>query len=113
MTLGSQFRSALACLREEARLHGRLVVVGQAWAGSNRLIELLTSRQPPAVTQALSGAVAGEVLCRVLDDVQDRRVFGAGDEALLRRAWREAHPVPVYFRRPSGTRARSATRGTG
>ena len=100
VSFGPEFRAALACLREEARQHGRLVVVGQAWAGSHRLIALLTTRQPSLVTHVLTGVVAGEVLCRVLDDVEDRQVFGDHDEELLRKAWRAAHPVHAYFRRP-------------
>ena len=98
--LGGQLRDALGCLREEARRHGRLVAIGQAWAGSNRLIAMVTAHQPTAVTQVLSSVVAGEVLCRVLDDVDDRSVFDAHDERLLRHAWRAAHPPPAYFRRP-------------
>jgi hypothetical protein len=98
--LGGQLRDALGCLREEARRHGRLVAVGQAWAGSNRLMAIVTAHQPPVVTQVLASVVAGEVLCRVLDDVDDRRVFDAGDERVLRHAWRAAHPPPAYFRRP-------------
>lgn len=93
-------RSALGCLLEEARLHGRLVALGQAWAASNRLAALLTVRQPLVVVRITASAVAGEVLCRVLDDLDDRRVFGRGDEELLRHAWRAAHPPPAYFRRP-------------
>ena len=100
VTLGGDLRDALTCLREEARAHGRLVVIGQAWAGSNRVIARLTARQPLVVTQILSSVVAGEVLCRVLDDVDDRHVFDAGNELLLRHAWRAAHPPPAYFRRP-------------
>ena len=90
---------ALGCLREEARRHGRLVTLGQAWAGSNQLIALITTRHAPVVRQVLATVVAGEVLCRVLDDLTDRRVFGAHEEELLRRAWRAAHPAPAYFRR--------------
>jgi hypothetical protein len=98
---GSELKDALGCLREEARRHGRLVAVGQAWAGSNRLIALLTARQPLVVTRVLATVVAGEVLCRLLDDVSDRRVFADNHEQLLREAWRAAHPPPAYFRRPS------------
>jgi hypothetical protein len=97
---GFELKEALRCLREEARRNGRLVAVGQAWAGSNRLIALLTTRQPPVITQILATVVAGEVLCRVLDDVDDRRVFADNHEQLLREAWRAAHPPPAYFRRP-------------
>jgi hypothetical protein len=97
---GAQLRDALGCLREEARLHGRLAAVGQAWAGSNRLIALTTASQPRVVTQVLSSGVAGEVLCRVLGDVDGRRVFDAEHEQVLRHAWRVAHPPPAYFRRP-------------
>jgi hypothetical protein len=32
--------------------------------------------------------------------VDDRHVFDAGDERLLRHASRAAHPPPGYFRRP-------------
>jgi hypothetical protein len=96
---GSRLRDALACLREEARRHGRLVAVGQAWAGSNHLIALITARQQLVVTRVLATAVAGEVLCRVLDDIETRHVFHDGDEQLLRQAWRAAHPPPAYFRR--------------
>jgi hypothetical protein len=98
--LGGQLRDALGCLREEARRHGRLVALGQAWAGSNRLMAIVTAHQPRVVAQILSSVVAGEVLCRLLDDVEDRRVLDAGDERLLRHAWRAAHPPPAYFRRP-------------
>jgi hypothetical protein len=102
VSLGGEARDALGCLREEARRHGRLVALGQAWAGTNQLIALLTSRHPPVVRQALTTVVSGEVLCRVLDDLSDRRVFGPDEEDLLRRAWRVGHPVPVYFRRFAG-----------
>ncbi|MDA0167262.1 hypothetical protein OM076_43785 [Solirubrobacter ginsenosidimutans] len=99
VSLGGEARDALGCLREEARRHGRLVALGQAWAGSNQLIALITTRHPAIVRQALATVVSGEVLCRVLDDLTDRRVFGPDEEDLLRRAWRAAHPVPAYFRR--------------
>lgn len=99
VSLGGEARDALACLREEARRHGRLVALGQAWAGSNQLIALITTRHEPVVRQVLATVVAGEVLCRVLDDLTDRRVFGADEEELLRRAWRAAHPDPAYVRR--------------
>jgi hypothetical protein len=99
VSFGGEARDALGCLREEARRHGRLVALGQAWAGSNQLIALITTRHPPVVRQALATVVSGEVLCRVLDDLTDRRVFGPEKEDLLRRAWRAAHPVPAYFRR--------------
>lgn len=97
VTLNSELRTALSCLREEAREHGRLVALGQAWAGSNQLIALMTMRRP-VVTQVVASAVAGEVLCRLLDDVQQRRVLSREDEDLLRHPWRQAHPVPAYFR---------------
>jgi hypothetical protein len=101
VVMGSDIRDALGCLREEARRHGRLVAVGQAWAGSNRLMALLTARQPPVIAQVLCSVVAGEVLCRVLDDVGDRHVFDERSEQHLRHAWRVAHPPPAYFRRTS------------
>jgi hypothetical protein len=97
VTLDSEFRAALSCLREEAREQGRLAALGQAWAGSNQLIALMTMRRP-VITQVVASAVAGEVLCRLLDDVGQRRVLSLEDEGLLRHAWRQAHPVPAYFR---------------
>lgn len=93
-------RAALRCVREEARLHGRLVTLGQAWAASNRLVGSLTAREPLVVVRITASAVAGEVLCRVLEDIDDRRVLGRDEEALLRQAWRAAHPAPAYVRRP-------------
>jgi hypothetical protein len=93
-------RAALKCLREEARLHGRLVALGQAWAGSNRLVGVVTARQPLVVVRITASAVAGEVLCRVLEDLDDREVLGHEEETLLRQAWRAAHPPPAYVRRP-------------
>jgi hypothetical protein len=98
ITLGGELRAALGCVREEARQHGRLVALGQAWASSNQLAALITGRSP-ALTPIVASAVAGEVLCRLLDDVHERRVLSRDDEDLLRRAWRQAHPVPAYFRR--------------
>jgi len=97
-----ELRTALGCLREEARLHGRLVALGQAWAGSNQVVALVTVRRP-ALTPVMATAVAGEVLCRLLDDVGERRVLSPTDEDLLRRAWRAAHPLPAFFRRPAHT----------
>ena len=99
VVLDGQLRAALGCLREEARLHGRLVAVGQAWAGSNQLVALIVRR--PVVSEVVASAVAGEVLCQLLDDVHERRVLSHDDEDLLRYAWRQAHPVPAYFRRRS------------
>jgi hypothetical protein len=100
VSLAREYRDALSSLREEARRHGRLVPLGQAWAASNQLITMLTPHQPPVVRHVLAGLVAGEILCRVLDDVADRRVLSAREEELLRRAWRAAHPLPAYFQRP-------------
>jgi hypothetical protein len=101
VSLSGEFRDALGSLREEARRHGRLVTLGQAWAASNQLITMLTPNQPPVVRHVLGGLVSGEILCRVVDDIADRRVLSAPEEELLRRAWRAAHPPPVYFRRPA------------
>ena len=98
VALNSELRAALGCLREEARQHGRLAALGQAWAGSNQLTALITMRRP-VVTQIVASAVAGEVLCRLLDDVHQRRVLTRDDEDLLRHAWHQAHPVPAYLRR--------------
>jgi hypothetical protein len=95
-----ELRTALACVREEARLQGRLVALGQAWGASNQVVALVTVRHP-IVTPVIATAVAGEVLCRVLDDVGRRRVLSPTDEDVLRRAWRAAHPLPAYFRRPA------------
>jgi hypothetical protein len=97
-TLGGELQAALGCLREEARDHGRLVALGQAWAGCNRLGSLIAARRP-VLTQVVASAVAGEVLCRLLEDVQERRVLSRDDEELLRHAWRQAHPAPPYLRR--------------
>jgi hypothetical protein len=93
-------RAAHRCLREESRLHGRLVALGQAWAGSNRLVGLLTARQPLLVVRITASAVAGEALCRALEDLDDRRVLGCEEEPLLRQARRAAYPPPTYVRRP-------------
>ena len=97
--LDGQLRAALGCLREEARLHGRLVAVGQAWAGCNQLVALIVRR--PVVSEIVASAVAGEVLCRLLDDLHEHRVLSHDDEDLLRYAWRQAHPAPAYFRHRS------------
>jgi hypothetical protein len=98
-SLDGPSKDALSSLREEARVHGRLVALGQAWAGTHQLIGERTSRQPELVTFLLTSVVAGEALCRILDDVADRRVLAARQEELLRGAWRAAHPAPAYFRR--------------
>lgn len=100
VSFDSELRAALACVREEARLHGRLGALGQAWAASHLLVALVTAREP-RVTPIVATAVAGEVLCRLLDDVGRRHVLSATEEDTLRRAWRAAHPPPAYFRRPS------------
>ncbi|MDA0171315.1 hypothetical protein OJ998_19605 [Solirubrobacter taibaiensis] len=102
VAFNGEFRAALGCAREEARLHGRLAALGQAWAGSNQLVALLTVRRP-ALAPVIATAVAGEVMCRVLDDLGQRRVLSPTDEDVLRRAWRAAHPLPAYFRRPVRT----------
>jgi hypothetical protein len=99
VSFDGELRAALGCVREEARLNGRLGALGQAWAASNQVVALVTAREP-RVTPVVATAVAGEVLCRLLDDVGRRRVLSATDEDLLRRAWRAAHPLPAYFRRP-------------
>ncbi len=96
VVLNGQLRAALGCLRAEARLHGRLVAVGQAWAGCNQLVALIVRK--PVVSEVVASAVAGEVLCRLLDDLPQRRVLSHADEDLLRHAWRQAHAVPAYFR---------------
>jgi hypothetical protein len=98
VTLNSELRAALACLREEARQQGRLVALGQAWAGSNQLTAVITMRRP-VVTEVVASAIAGEVLCRLLDDVAPRRILSREDEDLLRHPWRQAHPVRAYLRR--------------
>ena len=98
VAFNGELRAALGCAREEARLHGRLVALGQAWAGSNQVVGLVTLREP-ALTPVIATAVAGEVLCRLLDDVGERRVLSSEDEDVLRGAWRAAHPLPAYFAR--------------
>ncbi|WP_028065984.1 hypothetical protein [Solirubrobacter soli] len=97
-TFDEQLRAAFGCLREDARHHGRLVAFGQAWGACNRLGALLTARSA-GTTQLVASAVAGEVLCRLLDDIQVRRVLSRDDERLLRHAWHQAHPAPPYVRR--------------
>ena len=99
VSFDGELRAALGSVREEARLHGRLGALGQAWSASNLLVALVTAREP-RVTPIVATAVAGEVLCRLLDDVGRRHVLTAADEDILRRAWRAAHPPPAYFRRP-------------
>lgn len=104
LALDGHLRAAFACVREEARQHGRLVALGQTWAGCNQLVALMTVRSPSA-TPVLASAVAGEVLCRLLDDLPERKVLSRDDEDLLRHAWRQAHPAPAYFRRRSASSA--------
>ncbi|MBE2314594.1 hypothetical protein DVA67_001300 [Solirubrobacter sp. CPCC 204708] len=99
VAFNGELRAAFGCLREEARLHGRLVALGQAWAGSNQVVALATVRDP-VLRRVIGTAVAGEVLCRLLDDVRDRRVLTPADEDVLRSAWRAAHPVTPCVRRP-------------
>ncbi|MDA0184025.1 hypothetical protein OJ997_27200 [Solirubrobacter phytolaccae] len=102
VAFSGELRAALGCAREEARLHGRLVALGQAWAGSNQVVALVTAREP-GLTPVVATAVAGEVLCRLLGDIRERRVLSLADEDMLRSAWSAAHPLPAYFRRPART----------
>jgi len=100
VSFDSELRAALACVREEARLHGRLGALGQAWAASHLLVALVTAREP-RVTPIVATAVAGEVLCRLLDDVGRRHVLSATEEDAPGAQRIRAHPPPAYFRRPS------------